>query len=63
MTVTELDEAREEAKRFLKSVGELFDKYYTDGATVLHGSPESADVKRKSMDLTKALVKLRRRKE
>jgi len=55
----DLDEAKAEAKRFLKRVRELEEReapyYHAFGAW-----PERAAVKRASMDLTRALAKIRR---
>ena len=60
MKQEELIEARKEASRFLDSIIELEEsKYFESSYMMMSGTKLSATVKRRSMDLTNALVKLR----
>lgn len=53
-----LEKAKGEAKRFLVAVAEMEIKLEDDDYA-FHGCPESSALKRASMDLTRALSKLR----
>lgn len=57
MKLERIREAAEEAKRFLRRVGEL-EKARDPEVSATWGGEESASVRRASMDLTKALEKI-----
>lgn len=60
MKTNNLKEAIQEAKRFLQKANELKSLSGDSGANFIYGyNVESAAVKRSSMDLTRALAKLR----
>lgn len=59
MTEAAIIEAKTEAERFLKRVEALMNDPY-DWPRVANGSSRTGAVKRASMDLTRALAKMRR---
>ena len=64
MTLDELTQAEQEAVRFLNRIGALRERLATDEEMRQYfgivGFKETAAVKRASMDLSRALVELRR---
>lgn len=60
MNVTTLNAAEAQAKEFLRRVKELRSNEYAMHWLSITGSPESAAVRRQSMELTRALAKMRR---
>jgi hypothetical protein len=58
--MNDVTEAVKEAERFLKKAQELKSKHQEIGDAMFWGSPETGAVKRASMDLTRALAKIRR---
>ena len=60
MNRTTLNEAEEEAREFLRRVKALKANEYAMHRLSITGSPESAAVRRLSMELTRALAKMRR---
>jgi len=60
MDSTALAEAVSEAKRFLERANTLRNIAKTDKDVLWGGSPATSAVRRASMDLTRALAKLRR---
>jgi len=65
MKAQDINEARKEAKRFLKRIKELKESdmnkiaFMVPGRTYIYTSKESGALKRSSMDLTRALSKMR----
>ena len=60
MNINRINQAREEAKRFLRAADAVRDRLQSDNLVLISGSKEGGACRRASMDLTRALANLRK---